>query len=428
MTTDENIKIQLQTVNKPIDDSNSGSDHLPAKLASKSSAHLNSTTKTTSSKWSCSSCTYQNWPKSQHCVMCHVQRVSTNTNSTHNNQNSNTSAVTTNARTTTIANAPSIKIKEPSKKVQVNSSSSYNLLKTLQIQLDRLFLSACEGVVDGDMTQLHRYVTAGGDLTRYLTSDEVQLLNRPATFTVGLTLLHLCYQFNRKDFLVKILNNQASSVQQGHKKQLHDHKQTTGTSRKNLVNALLKHVNNTKFSPCQSCPSLAVNIVEGYFSASLRQRKTNSRSNNSNNNLDLSGATATNAALLCHQNSPTTSLISLSTGGRNMSPSPSPPPFTLGATSINSFLSQCFYVNECHTFLLPSEIDDFSARIQHILFDELLDRQVQQELENESRAINWNVDLIKRHNSRLYPLWNRATVYWTVSSRPAMACSTLTTS
>ena len=34
-------------------------------------------------------------------------------------------------------------------------------------------------------------------------------------------------------------------------------------------------------------------------------------------------------------------------------------------------------------------------------------QQVQQELENESRVINWNIDLTSRLNSRLYPLWNR---------------------
>lgn len=309
-------------------------------------------------------------------------------------------------------------------------AQSYNLLKTLQIQMDRLFLMACEGIVDADMTKLHRYVSAGGDLTRYLTSDEVKLLNRPNIFTVGITLLHLCYQFNRKDYLVKILNKQASAQQ---KKLTQNDSRTQKSSQNentnqrsssiNLVNALLKQVNNTKFSPCQSCPTLAMNIIDRYFSASLRQRKTQSRTDStSRNNLDLIGAS--NASLLCHQNSPTTSLISLNganilnTGSnqafRNMSPSPSPPPFTFqtgssqGATSINHpFLSQCFYVNECHTFILPNEIDDFSGRIQRILFDELLDREVQQELEIESRVINWNMDLNKRLNSRLYPLWNR---------------------
>ena len=92
-----------------------------------------------------------------------------------------------------------------------------------------------------------------------------------------------------------------------------------------------------------------------------------------------------------------------------MTKSPSPSPPLTGATSIFYQQSQCLclYVNECHTFILPNEIDDFSPRIQNILYDELLDREVQHDLENESHAINWNIELCKRLESRLYPLWNR---------------------
>jgi hypothetical protein len=199
--------------------------------------------------------------------------------------------------------------------------------------------------------------------------------------------------------------------------------------------------------------------MDRYFTASLRQRKTQTfkvdqlnRSNNNNNNnglMDQSLSGATNATLFSNSNcnfyynhstsSPTSSLISLNggigantnsnngagnsnnvlglgAGLRTNSPSPSPPPH--GATS-SSFYHQhhhfgnayrqnlCYYVNESHTFTLPNEIDDFSPRIQHILYDELLDREVQQELECESRIINWNKDLCKRLNSKLYPLWNR---------------------
>ena len=77
-------------------------------------------------------------------------------------------------------------------------------LKNYQIQMGCLFLAACQGIVDNDMTHLNMYVNSGGDLTRYLTSDECIMLNRPQIFTVGLTLLHLCYQFKRKDLLIKI--------------------------------------------------------------------------------------------------------------------------------------------------------------------------------------------------------------------------------
>ena len=84
-------------------------------------------------------------------------------------------------------------------------------LKSYQIHMDCLFLAACQGIVDNDMTHLNMYVNSGGDLTRYLTSDECLVLNRPQIFTVGLTLLHLCYQFKRKDFLIKILNKSSNN-------------------------------------------------------------------------------------------------------------------------------------------------------------------------------------------------------------------------
>jgi hypothetical protein len=248
---------------------------------------------------------------------------------------------------------------------------------------------------------------------------------------------------------------------------------TNNNNNNKVLSALLKQVNKTKFSPCQSCPSLASNIIDRYFTASLRQRKTQTfkvgtggnggggggvgdRSNNMSDHLSLAGAT--NATLFSNSNcnyfynhttsSPTSSLISLNGGlsssancnGMSMgninknnnsnvlgagglrtnSPSPSPPPH--GATASSSYYHHhqhfgnattayrqnlCFYVNESHTFTLPNEIEDFSPRIQHILYDELLDREVQQELEFESRIINWNKDLCKRLNSKLYPLWNR---------------------
>lgn len=311
-------------------------------------------------KWSCTACTYQNWPKSQRCVMCHVPR------------NGLQSIQKINAK----KNQQQINLK------QIN----------YQIQMDRLFLAACQGIVDSDMSHLNRYLNAGGDLTRYLTSEECKFLNRPQVFTVGLTLLHLCYQYKRKELLIKLLNKTANL--------------NNNPPKLKVLNSILKQVNKAnKFSPCQSCPSLALNIIDRYFTANLRQRKS-AAVNHQHHQSGALGAVSQNY-------SPTSSLISLNSSlaqtNLNNSPSPSPPP--IGATSLSHHNSSqtaiCFYVNESHTFTLPNEIEDFSPKIQHILFDELLDRDVQEELEYESRIINWNMDICKRLNSRLYPLWNR---------------------
>ena len=355
-----------------------------------------------SKKWSCLGCTYQNWPKSQRCVMCNLQRKNNTIIETITNNN------------------------------RIKQSEYHNKLKTYQLRMDRLFLAACQGIVDDDMTHLNRYINANGDLTRYLTLKEVKILNKPNVFTVGLTLLHLCYQFKRKEFLMQILSNSST----GSKNQSIRQKLQLSSSTMNLLNALLKQKQNkTKFSPCQSCPALASSIIERYFSANLRQRKTPNHlihhynihhrhdhhisptsslislniqqsnnillgNNNITTNLSLNSGLSINSASINTQ-----AYFNIAT-----SPSPSEPPSSgVGATSIYYQQSQylCFYVNECHTFILPNEIDDFSPRIQQILYDELLDREVQHELENESRAINWNIDLCKRLDSKLYPLWNR---------------------
>ncbi|RWS24637.1 Ubiquitin thioesterase Zranb1-like protein, partial [Leptotrombidium deliense] len=69
----------------------------------------------------------------------------------------------------------------------------------------------------------------------------------------------------------------------------------------------------------------------------------------------------------------------------------------------------CFFVSEAVTFSLPAEIEDLAPSIQERLFDELLDRDVQKELEEESPIINWSLELTETFGSRLYALWNRST-------------------
>ncbi|XP_068807574.1 ubiquitin thioesterase ZRANB1 isoform X2 [Struthio camelus] len=53
------------------------------------------------------------------------------------------------------------------------------------------------------------------------------------------------------------------------------------------------------------------------------------------------------------------------------------------------------------------DIEDLPPTVQEKLFDEVLDRDVQKELEEESPIINWSLELGTRLDSRLYALWNR---------------------
>ncbi|XP_075390064.1 ubiquitin thioesterase ZRANB1 isoform X1 [Tenrec ecaudatus] len=67
----------------------------------------------------------------------------------------------------------------------------------------------------------------------------------------------------------------------------------------------------------------------------------------------------------------------------------------------------CYFLTDLVTFMLPADIEDLPPTVQEKLFDEVLDRDVQKELEEESPIINWSLELATRLDSRLYALWNR---------------------
>uniref|UniRef100_A0A914VPE7 ubiquitinyl hydrolase 1 n=1 Tax=Plectus sambesii TaxID=2011161 RepID=A0A914VPE7_9BILA len=68
----------------------------------------------------------------------------------------------------------------------------------------------------------------------------------------------------------------------------------------------------------------------------------------------------------------------------------------------------CFYFSEITTFALPASIYELTPpALQRRLFDEVLDRGVQKELEEECAIINWSLEVTDRLSSRLFALWNR---------------------
>ena len=61
-------------------------------------------------------------------------------------------------------------------------------------ETDWTWLSACMGVVEGDLNPVEAYLNSGGDAARKLTNPEISLLNcnRPlAVYEAGHTLVHL---------------------------------------------------------------------------------------------------------------------------------------------------------------------------------------------------------------------------------------------
>lgn len=70
---------------------------------------------------------------------------------------------------------------------------------------DVVWLKACEAVVNGDLSSIEGYLASGGDPTRQLTKDEVLILDRPSSFEVGYTLVHLALRFRRDDMVASLL-------------------------------------------------------------------------------------------------------------------------------------------------------------------------------------------------------------------------------
>ncbi|KAL0964785.1 hypothetical protein UPYG_G00328910 [Umbra pygmaea] len=184
-------------------------------------------------------------------------------------------------------------------------------IKNRMRKTDWLFLNACAGVVEGDMSAVEAYKSSGGDIARQMTSDEVRLLNRPSAFDDGFTLVHLAIRFQRQDMLAILLTEVSQQA--------------------------------AKCIPAMVCGELTEQIRRE-IAASLHQRK----------------------------------------GDFN-----------------------CYFLSDLVTFTLPADIEDLPPAVQEKLFDEVLDRDVQKELEEESTIINWSMELGTRLDSRLYALWNR---------------------
>ncbi|KAM4716230.1 ubiquitin thioesterase ZRANB1 [Anableps anableps] len=281
--------------------------------------------------WTCTACTYQNLPRTTKCVMCDLPKP--------NNQEA--IGIPEPAESSPLIieqdmarwrgscsgsqvqrRSPPVVKREDFQRIELAAGAmsteehEVNFKKLKQIRnrmrkTDWLFLSACAGVVEGDLAAVEAYKSSGGDIARQLSADEVQLLNRSSAFDVGFTLVHLAIRFQRQDMLAVLLtevNQQAA-----------------------------------KCIPSMVCPELTEQIRRE-IAASLHQRKGD---------------------------------------------------------------FACYFLADLVTFTLPADIEDLPPAVQEKLFDDVLDRDVQKELEEESPVINWSLELGTRLDSRLYALWNR---------------------
>uniref|UniRef100_A0A8C4ZQA9 ubiquitinyl hydrolase 1 n=1 Tax=Gadus morhua TaxID=8049 RepID=A0A8C4ZQA9_GADMO len=292
--------------------------------------------------WTCTACTYENWPKARKCVVCdHPWPNSLPAESIElasepegqpppsilierERDNRRGGVVGTVGRRSPPSPKRESEVKMDFQRIEVASGAGIGSKEELEMDFkklkqiknrmrrtDWLFLNACAGVVEGDLAAVEAYKSSGGDIARQLTSDEVRLLNRPSAFDDGFTLVHLAIRFQRQDMLAVLLTEVSQQA--------------------------------AKCIPAMVCPELTEQIRRE-VAASLHQRKGD---------------------------------------------------FT------------CYFLTDLVTFTLPADIEDLPPPVQEKLFDEVLDRDVQKELEEESPIINWSLELGTRLDSRLYALWNR---------------------
>ena len=60
---------------------------------------------------------------------------------------------------------------------------------------DWLFLNACLGIVNDDVSAVKAYLRQDGDRARQLTKEDCLVLGQPSTFSIGGTLVHLAIKY-----------------------------------------------------------------------------------------------------------------------------------------------------------------------------------------------------------------------------------------
>ncbi|KAG9484645.1 ubiquitin thioesterase ZRANB1 isoform X2 [Eleutherodactylus coqui] len=260
--------------------------------------------------WTCSACTYENGAKAKKCVVCDhpspnnidsIELADTDEASSIINEQDRARWRSGCSSSISQRRSPPMPKRDSEmdfQRIELAGAAGnkdeleLDLKKLKQIRnrmrkTDWLFLNACVGVVEGDLSAVEAYKTSGGDIARQLSADEVRLLNRPSAFDVS------------------------------------------------------QHA--AKCIPAMVCPELTEQIRRE-IAASMHQRKGD---------------------------------------------------------------FACYFLTDLVTFTLPADIEDLPPPVQEKLFDEVLDRDVQKELEEESPIINWSLELGTRLDSRLYALWNR---------------------
>jgi len=109
-------------------------------------------------KWKCTRCTYENWPRSSKCILCHFPKPSSPPLSPL--------ISTAVSEEGSSLSQYSVDITELQTKVQMLSTSDkIKQIRNKMNETDWLFLNACVGVVDNEYSAVQTYIQAtAGDM------------------------------------------------------------------------------------------------------------------------------------------------------------------------------------------------------------------------------------------------------------------------
>lgn len=303
-------------------------------------------------KWICPVCTYENWPKSLKCIMCTYQKeIST--------AGAACRAVTESEGATNMTNSNSIE--------SLNAGNRFTLSPEKEIPYDE----NCAG----------NFIASSTNNSSAKRTNSIRNLQQETTGSIDV------HQQERR---IRQIRRQTD---------------------RQWLSACIGVVDNNRnaveeYLACGGNPARAITANE----CSLLNR---------NSAFDV-GHTLIHLAIRFHREEMLPSLLARISNGPNQSyvkrvPSYIAPDIAsdirrhfASSLRIKKAPFNCYYVHEFVTFALPAEIEELPISIQDQLYDELLDRDAQQQLESPPPALNWSLEITTRFNSRLQVLWNRS--------------------
>uniref|UniRef100_A0A6M2DDN6 ubiquitinyl hydrolase 1 n=1 Tax=Xenopsylla cheopis TaxID=163159 RepID=A0A6M2DDN6_XENCH len=324
-------------------------------------------------KWSCPVCTYENWPKNLKCTMCGTQRSSLN----H----------------TSVNKDPNLRILSPNKNPNCTITS-----------------------------QAHsRNNSNGSIISTGLPSperDQAAALNNSINKFSGSNTTLSSDDCSGNNMIIKRHNSRLGCNEGGTQNIAQN---TNNCELERRIRQIRRQADWSWLNACLGVLEGDINPVEAYISSGgdpARQLTANEVALLNRSSAFDVGHTLIHLAIRFHREDMLATLLSqISGSGSGIKRVPSYVAPDL-ATDIRRHMANtvrlrkgsfpCSFITEHATFALPADIEELPASVQEQLFEELLDKDSQQQLESAPPALNWSLEVTVRLGSRLYALWNRS--------------------